>query len=241
MPYQVPQITQDMRDAFRDAKPFPHIVIDNFLAAGPLDLAEQELRTLPMQTWHQHRDPTSGEMIQQRNKLAIRDARALGPHVREVMSFFSSAQVCDFFGQLTGIAALQSDPGYLGGGVHRIEQGGKLSVHADFNLHPESGKHRRLNALLYLNKRWNEANAGMLELWRPDMSRCEVSIAPLYNRMVVFRITDDAFHGHPEPWVTTDDYARLSFAFYYYTDDRPAQEKADFHWALWQERPERGW
>jgi len=68
------------------------------------------------------------------------------------------------------------------------------------------------------------------------MTKCIHKIEPILNRLVIFKITDDAFHGHPEKWMAPIEYPRLSFAFYYYTDERPEEEKAPFHWALWQKR-----
>lgn len=238
--YRVPAVPGDLTERFCGASPFPHIVLDDFVDEALLSEAEHDLRSLPLSTWLDHRDPTSGEMEQQKQKLAIRAAGVLPESCRAVMEFFSSGEMLQFFSQLTAIDGLHPDPGYLGGGVHRIDEGGKLSVHADFNIHPETGLHRRLNALLYLNKEWKPEYGGELELWDGAMSACQATVAPLFNRMMVFRITDDAFHGHPEPW-RASGYARLSFAFYYYTDNRPEQEKSSFHWASWRERPGKGW
>ena len=68
------------------------------------------------------------------------------------------------------------------------------------------------------------------------MMSCARKIEPISNRLVIFRITDDALHGSPEKWLAPADYSRLSLAFYYYTDDRPEEEKKPFHWANWHKR-----
>lgn len=232
-------VTSKMKKQFANAYPFPHAVFDNFIDSETISKVEQELRNLPIEVWLQNRDTTSGEMIQQQKKLAIKNLSCLGPNTQDMMKYFYSPEMIQYLEKLTGITGLLSDQSFLGGGVHRTDKGGKLSIHADFNIHPESGKHRRLNVLLYLNPKYKPEDRGQLELWDKRMTACEKKIEPVYNRMVVFRITDDAFHGHPEPW-NGDDY-RLSLAFYYYTDDRPRNEKAPFHWALWQQRPEKGW
>jgi len=64
--------------------------------------------------------------------------------------------------QLTGIDALVPDPHFEGGGLHQIEPGGHLKVHADFNRHPRTGLARRLNALIYLNRDWKPEYGGAL-------------------------------------------------------------------------------
>jgi Rps23 Pro-64 3,4-dihydroxylase Tpa1-like proline 4-hydroxylase len=135
---------------------------------------------------------------------------------------------------LTGIDDLQPDPSYLGGGVHVSLRGGSLGVHSDFNLHPYSGMHRRVNALLFLNRNWDRSWHGQLELWSRELERPAVVVDPEFNRLVVFSITDDAFHGVPKPIECPPDRKRFSLALYYYTSDRPEQEKAPFHWAAWQ-------
>src|SRR5204862_6163752 len=65
---------------------------------------------------------------------------------------------------------------------------------------------------------------GHLELWDRDMKRCVKKIAPHFNRVVVFTITDWAFHGHPEPLTCPDGATRKSIALYYFTVGRPAGE-----------------
>ena len=124
---------------------------------------------------------------------------------------------------LTGIENLISDPYFLGAGLHQIPRGGKLAVHADFNRHNKFPLDRRLNILVYLNKDWKEEYGGHLELWDRDMSKCK-KIAPLFNRMVVFPVTDWAYHGHPEPLTCPEGRTRKSIALYYYTNGRPENE-----------------
>jgi hypothetical protein len=141
-----------------------------------------------------------------------------------------------FIEDITNIPNLQADKHLLGGGVHKTTTEGRLAIHCDFNIHPQTGQNRRLNALLYLNSDWKPEYNGELELWNRDMSVCEQKIEPLLNRLIIFRITDDALHGHPNKWLAPKNYDRLSLAFYYYTDPRPEEEKSQFHWAIWYKR-----
>jgi hypothetical protein len=102
-------------------------------------------------------------------------------------------------------------------------RGGFLKVHADFNYHPTTRFHRRLNLLVYLNGDWQEGWNGNLELWDSRMSRCAKSVSPQLNRCVVFATTDTAYHGHPRPLCCPETVTRKSLALYYYTADRPTQ------------------
>ena len=73
------------------------------------------------------------------------------------------------------------------------------------------------------------------------MTKCVKEIEPIFNRVVIFRITDDGYHGHPEEWNAPEGDYRLSLAFYYYTKERPENEISKFHWADWKYRPGKGW
>jgi len=143
-----------------------------------------------------------------------------------LLNQFNSSVFVDFLESLTGIEGLIPDPHYFGGGLHQIEPGGYLTVHADFNRHPRLQLDRRLNALLYLNQEWKEEWGGYLELWDATMSHAVVKVAPAFNRLVVFETTDFSFHGHPDPLQPPPGFHRRSLALYYYSNGRPADEIA---------------
>jgi Rps23 Pro-64 3,4-dihydroxylase Tpa1-like proline 4-hydroxylase len=213
---------------YANGEPFPHLVVDNFLVPETADRIATELETADISEWFIDEHP------EQMAKRWMDDLSRLPPTVAEALTYFNSSPALEFFAALTGIPGLIADWSYLGGGVHVTERGGRLGVHADFNLHPNSGLHRRVNALLYLNRQWDPDWRGQLELWPQDLSGAERVIEPTHNRLAVFSITDTAFHGVPERVICPPDRRRLSLALYYYTRERPEEEKAPFHWAAWQ-------
>ena len=81
--------------------------------------------------------------------------------------------------KLTGIPNLIADPSYFGGGVHWIDNGGYLEVHADFNHLKKYNLARRINLLLYLNKDWKDEYNGHLELWDRSTMAKRKAVAPL--------------------------------------------------------------
>jgi Rps23 Pro-64 3,4-dihydroxylase Tpa1-like proline 4-hydroxylase len=217
-----------LHELYRDAKPFPHAVIDGFLDPESAERTATELEAADIALWH------CDDHQEQVNKLWMDRPEQLPQTAGEALRYMNSPEVCGFFSVLTGIPDLQADDAYLGGGVHVSTAGGRLGVHADFNLHPSTGMHRRVNALLFLNRDWDPAWHGQLELWSKDLTHPVVSLDPIFNRLVVFTITDDAFHGVPAPIACPPNRRRLSLALYYYTADRPDEEKAPFHWASWK-------
>lgn len=220
-------------DAYRLAQPFPHTVIDGLLPDSALERVVDEFPE-PTEEWRHFADGN------QRKFGAGRDEIDVGPHTRNVLAEFNSGVFVDFLQALTGIEEpLIPDPHYKGGGLHQIAPGGYLAVHADFNRHPLFDLDRRVNVLLYVNRDWKREWGGELELWDRDMSAAVARIEPVFNRMVVFSITDVAYHGHPEPLRCPPGRYRRSLAFYYYSNGRPATERSQKHSTLFQQRPAR--
>jgi Rps23 Pro-64 3,4-dihydroxylase Tpa1-like proline 4-hydroxylase len=177
---------------------------------------------------------------EEEKKLAFPTADKMPQQVRDVLFFLNSQTALTFLERLTGIQGLLPDPYYVGGGLHQIEPGGHLAVHADFNKYEKFDLDRRLNLLLYLNKDWKEEYGGHLELWDTSMSRCVQRVLPLFNRCVVFSTTSNSYHGHPVPLTCPEGRTRKSLATYYYTNGRPVEEQAESHSTVWQKRPDEG-
>jgi len=218
------------KDEYPRAAPFPHVVLDDFL---PEPVARRVVAEFPAPgtlEWMRF-DDASG------NKLASRGDRHIPEFTRGVLSQLNSSLFLQFLETLTGIAGLIPDPYLEGGGLHQIERGGFLKIHADFNRHPTLRLDRRLNLLLYLNADWREDYGGHLELWERSMKRCEKSVLPSFNRCVVFSTTDWAYHGHPEPLRCPEGMTRKSLALYYYSNGRPEEERSAEHTTLYQYRP----
>jgi len=222
-------ISESARISYADAKPYPHIVIDDFLAPELLDQVLAEF-------------PKPGEIEwtrfdnEREIKLASAAESSFGPMTRLLLYHLNSITFLDFLSKVTGVKNLIPDPCFDGGGLHQIARGGKLGVHADFNKHPRYGLDRRLNALLYLNKDWREDYGGHLELWDRDMTRCESKVLPVFNRLMVFGTTDYTYHGHPDPLRCPEGMTRKSLALYYFSNGRPEDEVSGSHSTLFQER-----
>jgi hypothetical protein len=218
------------REAFLAAQPFPHAVIDDFLPKWVLDKVIDEFPDPGDIPWKEFKQATS-------KKLATEGDAFFGDFTRHLITQFNSATFLQFLERLTGIEGLVPDPYFFGGGLHQIEPGGFLKVHADFNWHEQLKLDRRLNVLVYLNKDWQESYGGALELWDKGMTGAVASVLPIFNRFVVFATTDYSYHGHPEPLTCPPNRTRRSLALYYYTNGRPDSERSAAHSTLYQQRP----
>lgn len=224
---------------YRLAYPFPHIILDNFIHEYMAESARQELNSFKHWSFDEDAYVVSGQVNKQFapysfNAESMQQFKKHAKVTNLIIDYLYSPAALRYLEELTGIADLRGDPDLMGGGVHRILRGGKLDIHADFNWQPNRQVWRRINLLLYLNKGWQSEWGGELELWDRDMSKCCVKVEPIFNRAVIFNITDDAYHGHPYPLNTPDGVTRDSIALYYYTTDRPEHEKAPYHPVLWQ-------
>jgi 2OG-Fe(II) oxygenase superfamily len=193
--------------------PFPHIVIDNFFDPQTLHNILTEVNALD-------RSQRYAKFIDRKtdhNKFAFYP-EAVGPNTSHLVYFLNSGPFLTYLEKMTGIDNLIADPSYFGGGVHWIENGGFLEVHADFNHLKKYNLERRLNLLLYLNENWQDEYNGQLELWDRKTMTMVKAVAPIFNRCVVFSTTKESLHGHPAPLATPPGVARRSLALYYYTN-----------------------
>jgi hypothetical protein len=212
-----------LRERYVHARPFPHIVLDGLFDDAALDAVLASFPSRGEMQWTEFDNPAE-------KKLGFYHERSrLAKTVRDFLNDMNAFETLTWLEALTGIDGLIPDPYFGGGGLHQIEPGGFLKVHADFNVHPKLKLDRRLNMLIYLNKDWQEAWGGHLELWEPDRSSCRERIAPLFNRTVIFSTTDTSFHGHPHPLASPPGVTRKSVSLYYYTCGRPESERSAPH------------
>jgi hypothetical protein len=223
------EIAPSARSTYASAKPFPHIVLDDFFDPEVVDGVLAEFPNPDAIRWQ--RFDNSNEI-----KLASATDASFGPLTRLFLYHLNSITFLDFLSRITGIDNLIPDPRFEGGGLHQIVRGGKLGVHADFNKHAVYGLDRRLNLLLYLNKNWREEYGGHLQLWNRDMSRCEAKVLPIFNRVMIFSTTDFTYHGHPDPLDCPEGMTRKSLALYYFTKGRPADEVSGEHSTIFRAR-----
>jgi hypothetical protein len=214
---------QTLRDAYRSADPFPHIVLDGLFDAAALEPVLEDFPRPEETRWLEFDSPTE-------KKLGFYHERStISPRVRAVLDALNGFEMLLWLEALSGIDGLIPDPYFGGGGIHQIEPGGFLKVHADFNVHPKLQLDRRMNMLVYMNKDWREEWGGHLELWDASATECRARIAPLFNRTVIFSTTDTSFHGHPHPLQSPPGVTRKSVSLYYYTAGRPDSERSAPH------------
>jgi hypothetical protein len=222
---------EELSGTYCFAEPFPHIVIDNFL---PLPFIEEIYSLFPTEKLADDKFYENGYSGLHKRQVLPESCEQ---KIRSFFHFFNSAPVLQFLEGLTTIDSLIGDPYFNGGGFHEIFKGGKLGVHADFRINEQLHLNRRINVLIYLNKNWDPDFGGNLELWDRGMKSKVDSIAPLFNRCVIFNTDADSYHGHPDPLNTPNETTRKSIALYYYTASKKIYEDTPAHSTMYVARP----
>jgi len=214
--------SETLFDKFNNASPFSHISLDNYFNEDYLDMLIKEFDATD---WSKQ-DVRNDQGIQVKLRSNWEDDNEIPPTAFKFISLLNSGNFLRVLSKITGVEGLIPDPYLSGGGLNQINTGGHLAVHADGNWHDKMGVHRRLNVILYLNKDWDSEWGGNFELWNKDITKCEKEIAPLFNRLMIFKTDDFSFHGHPKPLNVPQDRSRRSLILYYYTNTRPESELA---------------
>jgi len=216
---------------YQKASPYPHIVLENFLNPEVLKDCIAEFNKLnETDGWINYKHYNE-------NKRGLNKLDLLPETIKGTINELNSPEFLEFLSKLTGIKDLKKDDGLEGGGIHQSTRGGFLNIHADFTVHPHHRNwQRRVNVLVYLNKEWEEAWGGKLELWDRKMKACEQAVLPVFNRCVIFNTDADSYHGHPEPMTCPEGVFRRSIALYYYTVEANPFRRATHY----QARPGEG-
>jgi hypothetical protein len=225
------QLGEMFAEDYKNAAPFPHIVLDNVL---PSEILAKVLTEFPKERVRGDHVFNLGYGGDHKRQIFPEECPEF---IRNLFWFLNSQAMLQFVEGLTGIKGLIPDPYFNGAGLHETTKGGKLGIHADFRVHEELNLHRRANLLIYLNPEWHDEWMGHLELWTRDMKTCTARVAPLLNRCVVFSTEADTWHGHPDPLATPDGVARRSIAMYYYTASASIRDEVQTRNTMYQARP----
>jgi hypothetical protein len=196
------------------ARPFPHLVIDNFCDVEKLDRMYQNTPELSNK---------SRDYVFANNKFEKSNYRELGPEFDELYRDLSSDRMNNFLSFISNETVFV-DPVNHGGGLHQGKKNSFLDMHLDFNYHPmHKDWYRNMNLLLYMNKDWKPEYKGQLKL--VDLrSGEEEELAVPFNRMIIQQCRAYTLHGYDMTNFPSGVY-RTSVATYAYTRHNHLIEK----------------
>ncbi len=179
--------------SFVNAKPYPHIVLDNFLDNdffSNLDLEKMNIN---------HEKGRTFDSDIEKNKWASKNER-LSNSLKQIIdelnsksfleNLYNLSHIKDLFSTTEGNTALAN--------YHEMYKSGFLGTHVDHSSEPNTGLPHVLNIILYLSKKWDKSWGGSTILANHKGTKIEKLIEFIPNRAVIFLHSPFTFHGVTE-------------------------------------------
>jgi len=219
------ELREQLSKKYQAKSPYRYLVFDNILKYDAANAVHDSYPKTSQGIW----DGTTYR--DQKNKFHKRNFEK-DSIIQKVFDELNSKDFLKWLNYVTKIKEpLLADPELFGGGLHQSINGAFLNVHVDYNFHPKTKYHRRINVIIYMNKNWKDEYEGHLELWDINGTKQNLleKISPKFNRCVIFETNEISFHGHPIPLNIPNGMSRKSLATYYYTKTRPSSEISPDH------------
>jgi len=118
---------EELQTAYRTAKPFPHVVIDDLFAPEVLDALLVEMAEMGRDKWKQVANDS------RERTLRMKSAAEMGPAGTKLLSVVHSAGFL-YPSRRSGYLSASSDPYLLGLAYAQMRRGDYFNVHSDRNV-----------------------------------------------------------------------------------------------------------
>jgi Rps23 Pro-64 3,4-dihydroxylase Tpa1-like proline 4-hydroxylase len=184
---------------YQNTLPYPHMYQDNFLDEEFAQKIQKEILEISDEAWDRYENPFE-------SKFTLRDKLSFPKNLNRLFEELQSDEFVNQLSELVGYK-LFLDPTRNFWGIHKYNNGDKLDIHVDAGLHPTTKQKKQVTLGIYLSANWKEEYGCQLEVWRGENAAVNdakiyekiISIAPLFNRIILFTCNDYAWHGNPEP------------------------------------------
>lgn len=183
------EITEKMVDEFHQAKPFKHLIIDDFIS--PKIFKNIVLYWPKPKEWmdHIHND-TKKEVLKRQYRLEI--SRSWDDPIKTFLWQINN----DFHPQVQKLFnyPIYNDVDLTGAGLHQHQAGGFLNFHIDFNkIEKYDAVYQRcLNTIFYVHPEWKPEWGGHTNLGADELLK---DVEPVPNRILIFEATEESYHG----------------------------------------------
>lgn len=220
----------DASGTYNDKFPYPFMYFDGFFDDNLIDKVNAEIDKNEFAL-----DTREINDIEVKTRSDFEDNESIPPSSKAIFDVLNGGKFLDLVTQLTGIKGLISDPYYDGGGINIIKNNGTLAVHVDGTTQHRMNLSRRINAILFVNEKWDLSWNGLHEQWvflNNEISeldenqewKCVRKIVPKKNRLMIFTTNDHSWHGHAGSLNVPENVQRRSLITYYYTNGRPESD-----------------
>jgi len=219
------------KNSFQQAKPFPHIVIDNFLS---LEHAKSLAKTFDLDRIRNSKNGWEHFTNQNADRHRLEDEHYMEEDLKQFARLTNSRYFILFLEELTELNSLIGDPYFMGGGAMASERGGYLNMHIDYNWNAKLQLFRNLNFLIYLTEGWEEEWGGALDLYCEETKQRK-SVIPFFNRAIIFQSDSKSYHGQPLKLNCPKDKARTPFSSFYYSSKKLDSVNDDPHFTIYKQ------
>ena len=202
---------KQLNDTFVGTPPYPMITLDNFLPNDYAKKLQKECESIPDHYWTKF--TRRGSYMEECINMDV------APVANEFVNQMHSQAGMLWISKVTGIKDLIPDPYLVGGGYSRSYRDCTLKIHTDFNWNDTLKCHRMLSLIVYLNEDWKEEYGGHLQFNDFKNKTAIQRVAPLFNRVVLWRYHKKGFHGFPDPIKCPENYSRNTFRLFFYVSN----------------------
>jgi hypothetical protein len=177
-----------LKNDFFNARPFPHIILDDFLDGNFFKLLTEILQ--------QHNEILMGKNFSSdvESNKSITTNSQLPVLVSKIVDELNTQNWVDNFKKLTGIETLVASKSKLAN-YHEMECGGILGPHVDHSSEPNLGLPHVLNIIIYISSDWEVDFGGSTIFFNPTGVEAKSKVEYIPNRAVIFLHTPYSFHG----------------------------------------------
>ncbi len=206
-------------EEYQMQKPYPYGKQDGFLEVNFARELQHEILSLTMDAWDRYDNPFE-------QKYTLRDKYAFPKKLQQLFDELQSPVFIEELSAVTGWP-LKLDTTRNFWGVHIYKPGDYLDIHVDAGRHPTLNLKKQVTLGIYLSANWLEDYGCELEIWNgssaaskePQITEKVASIAPMFNRMIMFNCNDNAWHGNPEPSSGAAESRRIFVTISYLSDN----------------------
>jgi hypothetical protein len=210
---------------YQNTSPFPYGIEDGVIEEKFAKDLQAEILAIPREAWDRYSNPFE-------DKFTLRDKYNFPPLLTAFFKELESDTMVETLSHICG-HQLYLDPTRNFWGVHTYNSGDKLDIHVDAGLHPVTKQKKKLTLGFYLSYNWTKDCGCELEIWKGENAASNdakliekiTSIAPMFNRMILFTCNDYAWHGNPLPVHSSGDAKRIFVTISYLSNDLEDQNK----------------
>lgn len=183
----------DLKENFRNAGPFPHVVIDDFLLGDFFNKISDEMTEYYAENKHKGKKWNTDAENGKWGSTGLN----LPENLAKLDAFLKSESFLKLLENISGFEGLKVTKNINGIGFsffHAMKPGAFLIPHTDHTRDLNNGPYHVLNVIIYMSKEWDVNWGGGTTLFDNKVNlKADIEYRP--NRALIFMHSPDSIHG----------------------------------------------